>query len=98
MLTQWRLRWPGQEYRVFVQPGIECNVLCINWTLGTEGCQEVPTYEQLQIRELLPSMAYDIHLLEVDDSMDKAKERRDTWFMSNFSALFLITSFLFTLV
>ncbi|KAF2265203.1 hypothetical protein CC78DRAFT_411524, partial [Lojkania enalia] len=41
-LSQWRLLWPGQESRVFVKPGIDCNVLCVDWVMGAGGCHEVP--------------------------------------------------------
>ena len=40
---QVRLNFPGQEYRVFVEPGVVCNTLCDQWQLGAQGCQEVPT-------------------------------------------------------
>ena len=39
--AQIRLPWIGQEGRVFVRPGEQCNVLCDQWTLGRDGCKEV---------------------------------------------------------
>ncbi|KAK3331346.1 hypothetical protein B0H66DRAFT_636226 [Apodospora peruviana] len=39
---QFRLAFPGQEYRVFVAPGIECDTLCTNPHPGPDSCQEVP--------------------------------------------------------
>ena len=39
---QFRLAWPGQEYRVFVAPGVECNTLCNAWWAGPDSCSEVP--------------------------------------------------------
>jgi hypothetical protein len=39
---QCRLKFPGQEYRVFVAPGIECNTLCTEYFLEPDSCQEVP--------------------------------------------------------
>ncbi|KAL2144765.1 hypothetical protein VTI28DRAFT_8611 [Corynascus sepedonium] len=42
---QFRLKFPGQEYRVFVAPGIECDTLCTNPHPGPESCQEVPVRE-----------------------------------------------------
>ncbi|KAH7113930.1 hypothetical protein B0J13DRAFT_533708 [Dactylonectria estremocensis] len=39
--VQFRLNWPGQEGRVFVRPGVACNQLCDEWTLGSDGCKEV---------------------------------------------------------
>lgn len=39
--AQMRLPWVGQEGRVFVRPGVQCNVLCDQWTLGRDGCAEV---------------------------------------------------------
>lgn len=39
--AQWRLPWAGQEGRVFVRPGLECNTLCDHPELGKESCQEV---------------------------------------------------------
>jgi cysteine-rich repeat protein len=39
--AQIRLPWVGQEGRVFVKPGLECNILCNQWTLGRDGCKEV---------------------------------------------------------
>jgi hypothetical protein len=41
---QFRLNFPGQESRVFVAPGVECNNLC-NSPFGTDSCQEVPVQE-----------------------------------------------------
>lgn len=39
---QFRLAFPGQEYRVFVAPGVECNTLCTSPFPGPDSCQEVP--------------------------------------------------------
>jgi cysteine-rich repeat protein len=39
---QFRLNFPGQDYRVFVAPGIDCNTLCTTPFPGPESCQEVP--------------------------------------------------------
>jgi hypothetical protein len=39
---QFRLAFAGQEYRVFVAPGIECDTLCSSPHPGPESCQEVP--------------------------------------------------------
>ena len=39
--VQWRLPYPYQEGRVFVAPGVMCNTLCDEWTLGKDGCKEV---------------------------------------------------------
>lgn len=39
---QFRLAFPGQEYRVFVAPGVSCNTLCTNPFPGPLSCQEVP--------------------------------------------------------
>jgi cysteine-rich repeat protein len=39
--AQMRLPWPSQQGRVFVRPGVQCNVLCDQWTLGRDGCTEV---------------------------------------------------------
>jgi hypothetical protein len=39
--AQMRLPWLGQEGRVFVKPGVQCNILCDQWTLGKDGCKEV---------------------------------------------------------
>ncbi|KAG4439027.1 hypothetical protein IFR05_005491 [Cadophora sp. M221] len=39
---QFRLAFPGQEYRVFVAPGVECNTLCTTPFPGPDSCQEVP--------------------------------------------------------
>lgn len=39
---QFRLAFPGQEYRVFVAPGIDCDALCTNPFPGPDSCQEVP--------------------------------------------------------
>lgn len=44
--AQWRLPWETQEGRVYVRPGVECNTLCDDWTLGLEGCGEVFLYPQ----------------------------------------------------
>jgi hypothetical protein len=42
---QFRLKFEGQEYRVFVAPGIECDTLCTNPHPGPDSCQEVPVRE-----------------------------------------------------
>ncbi len=39
---QFRLNFPGQEYRVFVAPGIDCNTLCDHPFPGPQSCMEVP--------------------------------------------------------
>jgi len=39
---QWRLKFPGQEYRVFTAPGVDCDTLCTNPFPGPDSCQEVP--------------------------------------------------------
>lgn len=39
--VQYRLSTPGQEGRVFVSPGVQCNTLCNEWYLGKDGCKEV---------------------------------------------------------
>jgi hypothetical protein len=39
---QFRLAFPGQEYRVFVAPGVDCNTLCTSPFPGPASCQEVP--------------------------------------------------------
>lgn len=42
---QMRLPWftpISQEGRVFVNPNTPCNMLCNDWTLGKDGCKEVP--------------------------------------------------------
>jgi hypothetical protein len=41
--VHWRLKWPvaGQEHRVYVKPGVECDTLCDEWWLGPESCAEV---------------------------------------------------------
>jgi len=44
--AQWRLPWRGEEGRVFVQPGLVCDVLCDHWELGAQGCKEVPEFPQ----------------------------------------------------
>lgn len=36
-------QWPSQNGRAFVSPGIECNTICFDWTLGADGCKEVNT-------------------------------------------------------
>ncbi|KAK3368721.1 von Willebrand factor type A [Podospora didyma] len=39
---QWRVNWAaGQEHRVYVTPGRECDVLCDEWWLGPNACAEV---------------------------------------------------------
>ncbi|KAK3367286.1 hypothetical protein B0T24DRAFT_597111 [Lasiosphaeria ovina] len=39
---QFRLEFPGQEYRVFVAPGVECDELCSEPFPGPDSCREVP--------------------------------------------------------
>ena len=39
---QFRLHFPGQDYRVFVAPGIECDQLCDTPHPGPDSCKEVP--------------------------------------------------------
>lgn len=39
---EFRLNWPGQEGRVFVEPGTACDKLCDDWQLGKDGCKDVP--------------------------------------------------------
>jgi hypothetical protein len=39
---QFRLPFLGQEYRVFVAPGVSCDTLCTNPHPGPDSCQEVP--------------------------------------------------------
>ena len=39
---QFRLNFPGQLYRVFVAPGVECNTLCTTPFPGPDSCKEVP--------------------------------------------------------
>ena len=39
---QFRLEMPGQEYRVFVAPGVDCDELCLSPFPGPESCKEVP--------------------------------------------------------
>ncbi|KAL7267933.1 hypothetical protein RUND412_009463 [Rhizina undulata] len=38
---QYRMLFVGQEYRVFVKPGVPCDTLCDNYELGPESCSEV---------------------------------------------------------
>lgn len=45
---QFRLPWygtpggdPSQQGRVFVKPGVSCNTLCDDYTLGKDGCKAV---------------------------------------------------------
>lgn len=40
--NSYRLPFIGQEYRVFVRPGVVCNTLCNDWQLGPAGCKEIP--------------------------------------------------------
>jgi cysteine-rich repeat protein len=42
---QFRLAFPGQEYRVFVAPGIDCDQLCTNPHPGPDSCKEVPVQQ-----------------------------------------------------
>jgi cysteine-rich repeat protein len=39
--AQMRLPWLSQQGRVFVKPGLQCNIMCNEWTLGRDGCKEV---------------------------------------------------------
>jgi cysteine-rich repeat protein len=39
--VQVRLPWKEQGRRVFVKPGVACEQLCDEWTLGIDGCKEV---------------------------------------------------------
>jgi cysteine-rich repeat protein len=41
MSVQVRLPWTYQGGRVFVKPGVQCDQLCDDWTLGKDGCKEV---------------------------------------------------------
>lgn len=43
---QYRLHFGGQEYRVFVRPGVVCNTLCPDWTQGAFSCQNVPIHDE----------------------------------------------------
>jgi cysteine-rich repeat protein len=43
---QFRLPFSGQEYRVFVAPGIDCDTLCTTPYPGPDSCTEVPVKEQ----------------------------------------------------
>src|SRR5204863_8137975 len=45
---QFRLDFPGQEYRVFVAQGVECDQLCTNPFPGPDSCQEVPVQQSCQ--------------------------------------------------
>lgn len=40
--NQFRLAFPGQEYRVFVAPGVNCDTFCTSPFPGPQSCQEVP--------------------------------------------------------
>jgi len=42
---QFKLLFSGQEYRVFVATGVECNTLCTNPFPGPDSCKEVPTQD-----------------------------------------------------
>ncbi|KAI9775074.1 MAG: hypothetical protein M1839_001466 [Geoglossum umbratile] len=44
--VQWRLPFSGQEYRVFVKPGVECTTKCDHPELGPLSCQEVNVQPQ----------------------------------------------------
>lgn len=39
--THYRTAFVGQEYRVFVKPGVACDTLCDEWWLGPGSCKEV---------------------------------------------------------
>ncbi|CUS09616.1 unnamed protein product [Tuber aestivum] len=39
--THWRTLFAGQEYRVFVRPGVKCDTLCDEWWLGPQSCKEI---------------------------------------------------------
>lgn len=38
---QFRLKFEGQEYRVFVEPGVSCDTLCTTPFPGPDSCKEV---------------------------------------------------------
>jgi len=40
----WRLKWENHEHRVFVKPGMKCNVLC-DMAYGAAPCAEISTAE-----------------------------------------------------
>ncbi|KAI5803824.1 hypothetical protein EDC01DRAFT_716167 [Geopyxis carbonaria] len=37
----YRTLFAGQEYRVFVKPGVKCDTLCDKYWLGPKSCEEV---------------------------------------------------------
>ncbi|RPA91484.1 hypothetical protein L873DRAFT_1838653 [Choiromyces venosus 120613-1] len=39
---QYRTNFGGQEYRVFVRPGVVCDTLCDEYWLGPQSCAEIP--------------------------------------------------------
>lgn len=39
--VQYRTSFSGQEYRVFVPPGVACDKLCDEYWLGPNSCAEV---------------------------------------------------------
>ncbi|PWW80265.1 hypothetical protein C7212DRAFT_361220 [Tuber magnatum] len=39
--THYRTLFAGQEYRVFVRPGVACDTLCNSWWMGPQSCQEI---------------------------------------------------------
>jgi len=47
--THWRVKWTGQEYRVFVKPGVKCDTLCKEWWLGPESCKEVKVRRECNV-------------------------------------------------
>lgn len=44
--TTQQFRLASPEGIVFVKPGVACNQLCDAWTLGSDGCKEVPVSTQ----------------------------------------------------
>lgn len=43
--THYRSHFDGQEFRVFVKPGVVCDTLCDDWMLGNGACMEVAQIE-----------------------------------------------------
>lgn len=39
--VEWRLPFLGQEYRVFVKPGVVCDTLCDDWFEGPNSCSAI---------------------------------------------------------
>ena len=72
---------------MFVRPGIECNVLCDDWVIGAEGCQEVPFYGQLQKRA---EQGRELMIVRYnEDDKDKADKR---WMESSYLPVVLALS------